>query len=144
MGFKQFLLEVVRKRGFILPNGKVVDLDQGEFANVSHSEYASNHLDSPNPEIVIEKGGVRLVYNGDETLFEFAPSVITASARGKTKRMMDQILLSGGRVALEKYSLPDWDSDFERIKSVDEIDDALGLPKNRGRIVGNGHGGVYV
>jgi hypothetical protein len=129
MGFKQFFIEGYQKRGFILPNGKFVDLEEGELSGLTHTQYSSTHHDM-HPEEMLVAGGVRIVWWGSSNHyvngFEWVRGKIKSRAKSKIKLMTEDTFMEGGKVIYEVYTFPSFESDYEEFTDLESALEYLG------------------
>jgi hypothetical protein len=125
MKFKQFLLESYEKRGFILPTGDFIDIDS---IGLDHSDYSKKYFGNSNPEAVLNKGGVRMLwYKLDgkryQNMFHYNMNKISSRAKRKMKEFIEDTILAGGAVAFEAIE----DNGDENYQEFDNLEDALGF-----------------
>lgn len=135
MDFKQFLIEEqedkllenetsYRKRGFILKDGKFVDLEK---MNIDHSVYTLKYSGTNNTNVIMDQGGIRLLWwrigSDYQNAFHYRKDRVSTNAKKTMKEFVEDTILYGGSVAFEVF-----ESDEEGESNYTEIydlDDAL-------------------
>lgn len=109
MKFSTFLeIETKEKpRGWILPNGKFIQFD----GSMSHSEYSLKNYKLQPEEFLLE-GAVRILWNGNEIMFEWMRGKISPQTKKIMSELVKDSFMYSWTVAFEIYD-EEWDSDYK-------------------------------
>jgi hypothetical protein len=107
MGFKTFLESMDKPRGWILPKGKFENFSN----NTSHSEYSLKKHNLQPEEFLLE-GAVRVLWNGNEIMFEWMKGKLSQGAEETLTELVKDCFMYSWTVAFEIYD-EEWESDFK-------------------------------
>lgn len=113
-GFVKFLENEKKPRGWILPNGDFYEFDNQEDHSGVSLKIARKH-----PDEFLEDGAVRVLWAGNEIVFEWGREKVSSKTKAKLIKMIKDMFSYGFDVYVEIHE-PDFEDSFVKSFGVSE------------------------